>query len=143
MDRERFPVRDQRRRWFSTHPEDDRRLTAGPRSGKGEGHSFMLHVTCDLCGKGLCPGEDARYVVKIEVFAAHDPAKITEADLDDDHLEAISQLLRDQDSGLEDPDLAEPVYKHFRYDLCPECHKRFLRDPLGKDMIQKFDFSKN
>jgi hypothetical protein len=80
--------------------------------------------------------------VKIEVFAGHDPAKITEADLDDDHLEAISEILRDEDE-MEDPDIAEPAYKNFRYDLCPECHKRFLRDPLGKDAAQKFDFSKN
>ena len=34
----------------------------------------MLHVTCDLCGKELRPGDDHRYVVKIDVFAAHDPA---------------------------------------------------------------------
>ena len=35
----------------------------------------MLHVTCDLCGKELRPGEDHRYVVKLEVFAAPDPAE--------------------------------------------------------------------
>ncbi len=82
-------------------------------------------------------------MVKMEVFAAHDPAKITEADLDDDHMQAVSELLRDMDETLEDPELVQPVYKHFRYDLCPDCHKRFLRDPLGKDNAQKFDFSKN
>jgi hypothetical protein len=103
----------------------------------------MLHVTCDLCGKELCPGQDERFVVKVEVFAAHDPAKITEADLDDDHMEAVSELLREMEDGQEDTDLADPVYRNFRYDLCPECHKRFLRDPLGKETSQKFDFSKN
>jgi hypothetical protein len=103
----------------------------------------MLHVTCDLCGKELCPGQDHRFVVKIEVFAAHDPAKITEADLDDDHMQAVSELLCDMDENLDDSELVEPVYKHFRYDLCPDCHKRFLRDPLGKDNAQKFHFSKN
>jgi hypothetical protein len=110
--------------------------------GKWEGHSFMLHVTCDLCGKELCPGHDQRFVVKVEVFAAHEPAKITEADLDDDHMEAVSELLREMEEN-EDPDQVEPAYRHFRYDLCPECHKRFLRDPLGKEGAQKFDFSKN
>jgi hypothetical protein len=103
----------------------------------------MLHVTCDLCGKEICAGHDHRFVVKIEVFAAHDPAEITEADLDDDHMEAVSELLREMEDSLEDPDIVEPAYKNFRYDLCPECHKRFLRDPLGKEMAQKFDFSKN
>ena len=59
----------------------------------------MLHVTCDLCGKELCPGHDQRFVVKVEVFAAHEPAKITEADLDDDHMEAVSELLREMEEN--------------------------------------------
>src|ERR1700733_11275682 len=52
----------------------------------GEGHPSMLHVTCDVCGKELRAGEDQRYVVKIEAFAAHDPSELTDADLDDDHM---------------------------------------------------------
>ena len=103
----------------------------------------MLHITCDFCGKELCPGHDQRYVVKMEVFAAHDPAKITEADLDDDHMEAVSELLRELEENDEELELEEHAYTHFRYDLCPECHKRFVRDPLGRDTVHKFDFSKN
>jgi hypothetical protein len=101
----------------------------------------MLHVTCDICGKPLDPIDDSRYVVKVEVFAAHDPSELTEADLDDDHMEAVSQLLRDVETA--DPDAEQPAYKKFRYDLCPECQKRFVRDPLGKEILQKFDFSEN
>jgi hypothetical protein len=103
----------------------------------------MLHVTCDLCGKNLCPGQDHRYVVKMEVFAAHDPAKITEADLDDDHMEALSELLQGIEDAEVDPDSAEPSSKQFRYDLCPECCKKFVQDPLGKENAQKFHFSEN
>src|SRR5687768_9069486 len=102
----------------------------------------MVHVTCDVCGKEVFPGDEQRYTVKIEVFAAHDPAKITEADLDDDHMEAVGELLREMEDSLEESDL-EPSSKLFRYDLCPECHKKFLRDPLGRDAAQKFDFSEN
>jgi hypothetical protein len=108
-----------------------------------EGHPFMLHVTCDLCGKAICPGQDQRYVVKIEIFPAHDPGKITEADLDEDHMEAVSELIREMDENGEEVDLAEPICKHFRYDLCPDCHKRYLRDPLSKELSSKFDFSEN
>ena len=103
----------------------------------------MLHVTCDLCGKELHPGDDHRYVVKIEVYAAHDPAEITEADLDDDHMEAVSQLLREADEDFTEPEDLTSPYKNFRYDLCPECHKKFVRDPLSKEPAQKFDFSEN
>ena len=52
----------------------------------------MLHISCDLCGKVLQTGQD-HYVVKIEVFAQHDPAQLTDADLEEDHMEAISQIL--------------------------------------------------
>jgi hypothetical protein len=103
----------------------------------------MLHVSCDLCGKAIQPGDDPRYVVKIEVFAAHDPSEITEADLDEDHMEAVSQLLRETEANLTDADGLEPPSRNFRYDLCPECRSKFVRDPLGKEASQNLNFSEN
>jgi len=101
----------------------------------------MLHITCDLCGKELQTSAD-RYVVKIEVFAAHDPAGITEDDLDEDHMEAVSQLLREVEE-LDEPEEVEPASRQFRYDLCPGCRKKYLQAPLAKEAAQKFDFSEN
>jgi hypothetical protein len=98
----------------------------------------MLHFSCDLCGKDLLAVADNRYVVKMEVYAAHDPAELTEEDLDADHLEEISQILADENGDCE----PAPAYKKLRYDLCSACHKRFLADPLGRE-AQKFDFSEN
>jgi hypothetical protein len=115
---------------------------AQPDDGLGEGVSSMQHFTCDLCGKELQPGDDQRYVVKIEAYAVHDPAEITEADLDEDHMETVSQLLREEEENESSVELVEP-YKNFRYDLCQECHKKFVRDPLARDVAQKLDFSKN
>ena len=54
----------------------------------------MLHFSCDVCGKDL-PEEAARYVVKMEAFAATNPAEITDDDLDTDHVEEMAQLLND------------------------------------------------
>lgn len=105
----------------------------------------MLRVTCDGCGKELRPGEDRskdHYVVKIEVFAVRDPSELTEDDFDADHMEAVSELLQQLD-GTEDPLDLEPAAKHLRYDLCGECRKRYLRDPLGREASTKFQFSKN
>jgi hypothetical protein len=106
-----------------------------------EGFASMLHVTCDACGRQLRPAED-RYVVKIEVFATHDPAELTEADLDEDHLEAVAELIRQIEAG-EEPDALEPTTHSLRYDLCAECRTRYVRDPLSKEAAQKFDFSEN
>lgn len=100
----------------------------------------MLHFSCDMCGKDMAPDTDRRYVVKMEVFAAHDPHELTESDLDSDHLESLSELLQQLDES-EELDVP-PTYKQIRYDLCTECHKKFLRDPLSKES-HKFDFSEN
>ena len=99
----------------------------------------MLHFSCDLCGKDLTDGRDSRYVVRMEVYAAADPAQLTDADLSDDQLEAVGQLLRDGDDADAEP---APAYKKLQYDLCPPCHKKFLADPLNRE-AQKFDFSEN
>lgn len=101
----------------------------------------MIHVSCDGCGKSIRPGNDHHYVLKVEVFAAHEPPALTEADLDEDHLEAVSEMLCAlEESGESEP---PPSSQQNRYDLCRSCRERFLRDPLGKETVQKFDFSKN
>ncbi len=101
----------------------------------------MLHVTCDGCGREVRAGDD-HHVAKIEVFAAQDPAELTEADLDEDHMEAVGELLR-QMEDMDEPLELEPASCHRRFDLCSECRRRFLRDPLGRESAQKFQFSKN
>ena len=101
----------------------------------------MLRVMCDSCGRELRQGED-HYIVKIEVFAAHDPAELTEADLDEDHLEAVGEVLRQMEER-ETSEEIEPSTRQLRYDLCPACRARYLRDPLGKEAAQKFHFSEN
>src|SRR4051812_47745835 len=101
MDRERISV-----------PHTIGRPRGGRRTPGIEGARCMLHVTCDLCGKELRPGEE-HFVVKVDVFAAHDPSALTEADLDEDHMEAVGELLR-QMEGQEDPDALEPTSHHFR-----------------------------
>ena len=101
----------------------------------------MVHFTCDLCGKELTACGDRRYVVKIEAYPAFDPAEITEEDLEDDPMEAVSQLLQ-RDESLSSEAIA-PQHRGFRYDLCPACHDKFVKDPLGKEALRLFDFSKN
>ena len=57
-------------------------------------------------------------------------------------MEAVSQILhRDEALTLGRPDA--PVHKGFRFDLCPACHAKFVKDPLGKESLRSFDFSKN
>jgi len=100
----------------------------------------MIHYSCDCCKREL-DAEDLRYVVKMEVFAACDPAA---EDLDDDrdHLQEIQEILQ-RSGDLSDPQIGEEVYEQLRFDLCPECRKKFLKNPLGRELSKQFDFSKN
>ena len=102
----------------------------------------MVHFTCDLCGKDLTATGDSRFVVKIEAYAGFDPTLISGTDLDDDPMEVVSQLLQ-RDEGLTSEEIEAQTRKGFRFDLCPHCHKKFLRDPLGRESALSFDFSKN
>jgi hypothetical protein len=57
-------------------------------------------------------------------------------------MEAVAQILQ-RDEALVSEDLVTPLQKGFRFDLCSSCHCKFVKDPLGKDAIRSFDFSKN
>jgi hypothetical protein len=100
----------------------------------------MQHISCDHCGKNLEAGE-THFVVRIEVFAAHEPPPLTEEDLDADHMEAVGALLEQMEEDGEEH--VVPQTQQRRYDLCPGCRQRYLRDPLGKENAQKLDFSPN
>ena len=102
----------------------------------------MIHFTCDMCGKPLLTDEDVRYVVKIEVYAAYDPMEVTEDELDEDHLGEMSELIEHMED-MDPEELEDQVYRNFRYDLCPTCHRRYLRDPLFRQRYLRLDYHDN
>lgn len=99
----------------------------------------MLHFSCDLCGQQLT---NQRFIAKMEVYPAFDPEEITEEDLDVDHLQEVSELIAEMEvNGDQSVDDCSP--KSFRFDLCTECHQKFLKDPLGRDTLRRLNFSEN
>jgi hypothetical protein len=95
-----------------------------------------------LCGRELDPQDELRYVVKIEVFAAFDPAATDAADDDCDHLEEIQEILERMEESASDQ-IGDDVYQQLRFDLCPECRKKFTKNPLGRETAKAFGFSSN
>lgn len=99
----------------------------------------MLHFSCDLCGRQLC---GSRFVAKLEVYPAFDPEELNEEDLELDNLEEISHAIDEMEASgnfeLDDCGTSE-----FRFDFCPECRRRFLKDPLGRDALRRLNFSDN
>ena len=47
------------------------------------------------------------------------------------------------DLALLDPQIGDEVYEELRFDLCPDCRKKFVKNPLGRGSAKQFDFSKN
>ena len=77
------------------------------------------------------------------MYAAHDPDEITDDDLDQDHMDALSEMLDESEKADAAIDDGLPCYKKMNFDLCPECQSASTRDPLGKEAAQKFHFSEN
>ena len=100
----------------------------------------MIHYTCDCCKRAL-KSDDLRYVVKMEVYAALDPPSADDLEDDRDHLQEIQDILARSDDA-NDPRIGDDVYEHLRFDLCPDCRKKFTKNPLGRDRKQ-FNFSNN
>jgi hypothetical protein len=98
----------------------------------------MLHFSCDLCG---LPLDDRRYVVRLEIFPAFDPENLTEADLEVDHLQEVAEELNEME--LTGAELEDCSTKEFRFDLCPRCHAKYQKDPLGREVIRRLNFSEN
>lgn len=99
----------------------------------------MIQYSCDICKRPLDSNDDLRYIVKMEIYAALDPI---EMDDDTDNLREIHEILE----RIEDVDsdrVGDDVYQQLRFDLCPECRKKFLKNPLGRKTIEQFDFSQN
>jgi hypothetical protein len=101
----------------------------------------MIHYTCDCCKRIIDSSDDVRYVVKMEVYASMDSSAESDDD-EHDHLEEIQQILERLEDA-EDDVLGQDVYQSLRFDLCPECRRKFLKNPLGREPIKQFDFSQN
>ena len=101
----------------------------------------MIHYSCDCCKRVLDP-EALRYVVKMEVYAALDPSAIDDDEDDRDHLHEIQDILQHSEDAADDQ-IGSDVYETLRFDVCPDCRKKFLKNPLGREHLHKFNFSKN
>ncbi len=101
----------------------------------------MIHYTCDRCKGEIDTTHQTRHVVNIEVKSVVDD--LTE-DFEDevDHLSELHQLLEGLSDESEPCELSDVAHRG-RFDLCPECYRRFLKNPLGRDALLAFGFSKN
>ena len=101
----------------------------------------MIHYTCDCCQRAIDPENEMRYVVRLEVYASLDPTDNELSD-DRDHLQELQDILERLDDA-EDQEICDDVYHQRRFDLCSECRKRFVQNPLARISASHLDFSQN
>ena len=96
----------------------------------------MNGLACDLCDKTLLIEENVRYVVDIQVYAAYDPLELTAADLEKDWNAELRALVKRMETMNAD-EAQDSIYRHFRFHLCPACQKKYIKDPLQRENIEK------
>ena len=89
----------------------------------------MIRFRCDRCGTMLDADGADRYIVTIEAYAAAGPLEFSDEELHKDHTADIQNLIRQLDHANAD-EVEDQVYRRFRFDLCPRCHRRYLDNPL-------------
>jgi hypothetical protein len=102
----------------------------------------MIHYSCDRCKRIIDPEEDLRYVVRLEVHAAMDPLEVDEFEDDRDHLTEVQEILERLDDCDSDA-ISDELYQRNRYDLCPECYRQFIKNPIGCETRAQLGFSQN
>lgn len=103
----------------------------------------MMHFSCDICSKDLASESSNRFIVKMDAYAAKDPAELTDEDMDADQVEEMARLLQDQEDNGDDAPAALPACMKMQFDLCTFCYRKFVADPLSRESVAKFDFSEN
>ena len=83
-----------------------------------------------------------RYVVRMEIEAVMDPIHEHEPQDDRDHLLEIDEILERVDAA-ECAEIGDDMYQKRRYDLCPQCYRKFNGNPLGREKKASLGFSHN
>lgn len=107
----------------------------------------MIHYTCDRCKRQINTADQTRYIIQIDIQSAADQPRSEIEEDDIDQLTELHQMLEGMTVG--EPETLDAIESDSesshrgRYDLCPECHRQFLKNPLGRDALVPLGFSNN
>lgn len=102
----------------------------------------MIHYSCDRCKRMIDATHEVRHVVKIETQAVVEPLVTDESEDDRDHLAEIHEMLESMDLDDEQLDMDEE-HRKLSYDLCSDCYRKYIQDPLGTEVPLHVGFSHN
>lgn len=106
----------------------------------------MIHYSCDRCRALIAAEGENRYVLHLSIEAMNSSDDEPVADQEIDTLSKLHEALE----GVEPDRLSEALLQHahganqhVRFDLCPNCYRKFLSNPLGGIVMESQHFSHN
>ncbi|HTN76647.1 MAG TPA: hypothetical protein VL096_15415 [Pirellulaceae bacterium] len=102
----------------------------------------MIHFSCDRCKCMIDPEDELRYIVKLEVSAAMEPMDNSSVTDDRDHLLEVQEILERLEAS-DDENIGDDIYQKKSFDLCSNCYREFIKNPLGREQPMQLGFSPN
>ena len=103
----------------------------------------MIHFSCDRCRRTI-DEDDLRFAVSIEIQVALEgsPFEIDDSLDSESELEVLHEVLNQFDQE-EREEISQFAYQRKQFDLCPDCHREYLKNPLGVEPQSRVGFSEN
>ena len=78
----------------------------------------------------------------MEVYAAMEQSDIVDVDDDRENLDELDEIIaRSEDADSER--IGDDIYQQLRFDLCSECRKKLVDNPISREPAKQFNFSEN
>jgi len=101
----------------------------------------MIHYSCDRCKRKIYEDE-IRYVVKIDIVASiHQSSEDHEAG-GEQQMNELQELLERMDDNQRQ-NIESDLFQNRQFDLCCDCHKNYLHNPLASEQSMHANFSAN
>ena len=100
----------------------------------------MIHFSCDRCHRAIAKDE-LRFTVSIEIQVAVENQPADEEVLPEE-MEVLHEVL-DELNEEEREEVKRFAYQRQEHDLCLECQREYLANPLGAEAPTRVGFSEN
>ena len=101
----------------------------------------MIHYSCDRCKQSI-EHDELRYVIRLEIAATIDGNDVDDWNDDRDHLMELDEIMECA-ASLESELIGQDIHERRKFDLCPDCYRKYVRNPLGCEVSSPFEFSDN
>ena len=101
----------------------------------------MIHFSCDRCHRTIAEDE-LRFTVAIEIQVAGDEEVFDGEVPPAEEMEVLHEVLNELNEE-EREEVNRFAYQRQQHDLCLECQREYLANPLGCEQSSRVGFSEN